>query len=305
MIGIRAVASYLPKDRIDNFGRQKVFEFEDEFLKKKIGFKFFLITACCLFLPCTLNETKITLFLLPVALIFPAFFYQGKGISTKFKSLFITALIGVLFISAFIPIYDHFMKPRAGHGIVDYLRFEREGRGYLYYGSGGETGENVGRFDTIVLSYRDLSKDFGTLMFGLGMGNVMDTHFQSFGGPGFKDLRYVQKAPALPSLFCELGLLGVIVYVAFFFFLFRDALLLRKSDDIFGSFALGWSAVIAIMGISLVYNNFMRLNILNFMFWYFSGIVAAKASAMRALPKEYTVQRVSGTYLARSEDLRK
>jgi 3-oxoacyl-[acyl-carrier-protein] synthase-3 len=38
MIGIRAVASYLPKHRIDNFDRQKAFEFEDEFLEKKIGF---------------------------------------------------------------------------------------------------------------------------------------------------------------------------------------------------------------------------------------------------------------------------
>jgi 3-oxoacyl-[acyl-carrier-protein] synthase-3 len=38
MIGIRAVASYIPKDRIDNFDRQKDFEFEDEFLEKKIGF---------------------------------------------------------------------------------------------------------------------------------------------------------------------------------------------------------------------------------------------------------------------------
>ena len=38
MIGIRAVASYLPKDRTDNFTRQKDFEFEDEFLDKKIGF---------------------------------------------------------------------------------------------------------------------------------------------------------------------------------------------------------------------------------------------------------------------------
>ena len=38
MIGIRAVASYIPKDRINNFDRQKTFEFDNEFLEKKIGF---------------------------------------------------------------------------------------------------------------------------------------------------------------------------------------------------------------------------------------------------------------------------
>jgi hypothetical protein len=68
--------------------------------------------------------------------------------------------------------------------------------------------------------------------------------------------------------------------------LFRDALLLRKSDDMFGSFALGWTAVIAIMGICSIYTNWLCSNTLNIMFWYFSGVVAAKASAVRALPKE-------------------
>lgn len=38
MIGIRAVASYIPKNRINNYDRQNDFEFEDEFLEKKIGF---------------------------------------------------------------------------------------------------------------------------------------------------------------------------------------------------------------------------------------------------------------------------
>jgi hypothetical protein len=273
------------------------------YLKKKIGFKLFVITACCLFLPTTLNETKVTLFLFPVALVLPAFLFHGEG-SSKTKSLLTMGLIGVLFISAFIPIYDHFMKPRSGLGIVDYLRLEREGRGYLYHGSEGETGEKVGRFDTIILSYRDVSKDLGTLMFGLGIGNVLDTYFQGFSGDASKKLQYAGGGPALPSLLWEVGLSGVVVYVAFFCFLFRDALLLRNSDDIFGSFALGWSAVIAIIGISLVYNNFMRPNILNFMFWYFSGVVAAKASAMRSLPQEYTVQRVSGEYHARHDDLK-
>jgi 3-oxoacyl-[acyl-carrier-protein] synthase-3 len=38
MIGIRAIASYIPKDRVDNLDRQKILDFESEFLEKKIGF---------------------------------------------------------------------------------------------------------------------------------------------------------------------------------------------------------------------------------------------------------------------------
>jgi hypothetical protein len=275
------------------------------YLKKKIGLKFFLITVCFLFLPCTLNETKSTVLLLPVALVFPAFFYQGGGISIKFKSFFTMALIGVLFMSAFIPIYDHLMKPLAGYGILDYLQFECEGRGYLYQGATGEQDEQVGRIDSIVLAYTELSKDYGALLFGLGMGNVMDTDFASFRGKDINKIQYKSPSLALTYVFWELGLLGVIVYATFFFFLFRDALLLRKSDNMFGSFALGWTAVIAIMGICSIYTNGLRVNTLNIMFWYFSGVVAAKASAVRALPKEFTLQRVSGAYVARSEELRK
>jgi hypothetical protein len=275
------------------------------YLNKKIGFKFFFITACCLFLPTTLNETKVTLFFFPVALVLPVFFYQAETVSMKLRSLCTMALIGVLFISAFVPIYDHFTKPRAGCGILDYIRLEIEGRGYLYHGSEGKTDEKVGRFDTIVLSYRDLSGNLGAFMFGLGMGNVMETYLQSFAGDGDKKRQYADQSTALPSLFLELGLSGVVVFVAFFFFLFRDTLLLRKSGDIFGSFALGWSAVIVIMGVSLVYNNFIRINILNIAFWYFSGVVAAKAFGMRALLQKNAAQRVNAVYLTRSEEVRR
>ncbi len=39
MIGIRSIAGYLPTGRIDNFDLKKKFEFENEFIEKKIGFR--------------------------------------------------------------------------------------------------------------------------------------------------------------------------------------------------------------------------------------------------------------------------
>ena len=253
------------------------------YLNKRIDFKFFFITACCLFLPTTLNETKGTLFLLPIALVLPAVFFQGKGRSAKIKSLFTMTLVGVLFISAFVPIYDHFIKPRWGYGLLDF--YQKEGRleKYLYRGAEGRPGDSIARGDAIVLSYKDLSKDSLTLAFGLGMGNVMGSYFESFGGKHTDKLRYGAEMLAVTNLFWELGLLGVTVYITFFVFLFRDALLLRKSNGIFGSFALGWSAVVVIISLSLVYKNIILYNLINFMFWYFSGIVAARAFRVRAL----------------------
>jgi hypothetical protein len=258
------------------------------YLKKRIGFKLFLIIACCLFLPTTLNETKGTLVLLPLALILPAFFLQGEG-NSKTKSFLTTALIGLLFISTFIPIYDHFMKPRLGYSVLDFFQDKSKVEGYLYRGAREDETKKIRRGDAIVLAQKNLSKDPLTLAFGLGMGNVMESYFESARGKNTDKLEYGAQMLALTQLLWELGLLGATVYVIFFVFFFRDALLLRKSGDIFGSFALGWSAVVVIMGLSLIYKNILQFNVINFMFWYFSGLVAAKTYKMRALPKKYAV----------------
>jgi len=252
------------------------------YLKKQIGLGFFLITACCLFLPTTLNETKVTLILLPLALVLPAFLFQGEG-GTKIKSLLLMTLFGILFISAFVPIYEHFLKPTTGYSILDFFQTKGDIEKYLYKGVEGKQGEDVRRGDAIVLACKELSKDSLSLAFGLGVGNVTGSYFSSLHGKHTEKLQYAAEKLTVTHLCWELGLLGVIVYVTFFFFLFRDALLLRKSDDIFGSFALGWSAVIVMMGLCLVYINIMHLNVINLMFWYFSGLVAAKTCRMRAL----------------------
>ncbi|MBW2652677.1 MAG: hypothetical protein JRC57_06295 [Deltaproteobacteria bacterium] len=193
------------------------------------------------------------------------------------------ALFGILFISAFIPIYEHFLKPTTGYSILDFFQSKDGMEKYLYKGVEGRPDEDIRRGDAIVIAYKNLSKDSLTLAFGIGMGNVTDSYFSSLHGKHTEKSQYVAERLAVTHLFWELGLVGVVVYVTFFFFLFRDALLLRKSDDIFGSFALGWCAVIVIIGLCLVYTNMMHLNVINLMFWYFSGLVAAKTCRMRAL----------------------
>lgn len=252
------------------------------YLKKKIGVKFFFVTACFLFLPTTINETKVTLILLPIALFLPAFLFRGEA-GSKIKSLLLMALFGILFISAFIPIYEHFLKPTTGYSILDFFQSKDGMEKYLYKGVEGRPDEDIRRGDAIVIAYKNLSKDSLTLAFGIGMGNVTDSYFSSLHGKHTEKSQYVAERLTVTHLFWELGLVGVVVYVTFFFFLFRDALLLRKSDDIFGSFALGWCAVIVIIGLCLGYTNMMHLNVINLMFWYFSGLVAAKTCRMRAL----------------------
>jgi len=261
------------------------------YLKKQVDVRLFLLTSCCLFLPTAIDETKATLIFLPIAFVLPALFSGGYGSLTKTKSLLTMALVGGLFISAYVPIYNHFIKAWGvwGHpnGILAFLQKEDELKNYLYRGAKGTRGERIRRGDVIVLAYKNLSTDIRSLAFGVGIGNVMDSYFKSCRGKYSEASRYRPETLALTHLFWELGLMGVIVYFVFFFFLFRDALLLRRSDDIFGCFALAWTSVIVIIGLCLMYQNIISLNVINFMFWYFSGLVAAKTFKMRTLSEEY------------------
>jgi hypothetical protein len=257
------------------------------YLNRRMSFKLFLITVCCLFLPTAINETKIVLFILPLAFALPAFLFHGKGWSIR-KRFFTFVLIFSFFMSAFIGIYDHFIKSRpvrvgSRPTISDYFQDHTRMEKYLY--SGAKAGENGGlrRGDVIALTYEYLSRDFQSLVFGLGAASATQSYWASFSQPSSEALQRGCSELTLTHLFWELGFLGIFVFTTFFVFFLRDALLLRKCDNIFGSFALGWAAVIAIIGLSMVYTNIIETNVINCLFWYFSGLVVAKTSRMRAL----------------------
>lgn len=270
------------------------------YLTKRVRLTFFFTTMFCLLLPTTLNETKITLVILPVAVGLPLFLWEASG-WTKVKYVLPALITGVLFISAFAFIYDY-IKPhyRTAPGIYEFFREEQHLRKYFHKEADGESHENIGRMDAVVLTWEVLGKDLKTLAFGCGMGNITGSFFNSFSGERTEAWQRGGEALTLTYLFWELGLFGVVVYISFFVFLFRDALLLRKYHDTFGSVALGWSAVIAMIGLSLVYFNILHLNVINFIFWYFSGLVAARTYRMRKLSRKNGGQCANGTHLVQT-----
>jgi len=121
------------------------------------------------------------------------------------------------------------------------------------------------------------------IFFESGTWDVTSSYFALFRGQNSGNEKYGANMLALINLFWETGLFGVIVYITFYFFFFIDTLLLMKNDDIFGSFALGWNAVVLIICFSLIYKNIFVSNAIIFLFWYFNGIVAAKIFRKRIL----------------------
>ena len=137
--------------------------------------------------PTMFNETKASLFLVPVALVAVVVVGATKN---RWRRFMVASMSAAVFVAAFVPIYDYFMKPRYGYGIVEF--FTMEGRVENYLTRDAEVGsyEAAGKVDAILVPLRVLSRDPSLLAFGLGIGNVSDSalggdfsgeHFQRYG----------------------------------------------------------------------------------------------------------------------------
>lgn len=246
------------------------------YVAKKINFKQFGIFFVLLFIPMTLNETKSTIVLLPIALILPMYFSSnGLKIKQMIPIMMIVMLAGV----AFVFIYDHFMRPKWGYGIVDFLFMEGRTEGYLYRGAAedGVHDKNLGRVDTYIIAIQTLYHNILNLLFGLGIGNVSESFLPSLSGEyAEKYSHFGVKMTTFTLIIWELGIVGIILYYALFFMIFRCARNLSAQDGFLSTFASGWSVVTILIMICLLYKSVFNENVISYLFWYFSGYIISE-----------------------------
>ena len=225
--------------------------------------------------PTMFNETKATLFLVPVALLAVAVIGATQNRTRKFVVATVSA---ALFIGAFVPIYDYFMKPRYGYGIVEFFTMEGRVENYLTRDVDVGSYEAVGKVDAILVPLRTLSRDPPRPAFGLGIGNVSDSalgaefsgeHFQRYG-------HFVQSGLSL--LLWETGVLGTGLVLALLVMLFIDAFHVSRGEGFMPTLALGMMGVTAIIAVSLPYTSTIESGALSYLFWYMAGLVAAERS---------------------------
>ena len=89
--------------------------------------------AVLILLPTTLNETKATLVLLPIGLLVT--FYAGSARGTRLKNMLLSVIVLAGFLAIFIPVYDHFITPRWGYGIMEFFTMEGRVERYLTKGT--------------------------------------------------------------------------------------------------------------------------------------------------------------------------
>jgi hypothetical protein len=247
------------------------------YLRKEIALWKAVLLFLVLALPTTLNETKGTLFLLPVAVFVT--FLNGAGPGTRLKSALVGLVVLVAFVGIFVPIYDQLIQHRRYPTTIAEF-FTTEGRLEGYVGTGdAEIGETdaVGRVDSIVGSLRFVAKEPVRAAFGLGVGNAMDSALgQQFTGAYHKLLEpFLETSFALMVI--ELGLFGLGLALLAMFLVYQDArVVASRGSGLVSALALGWTGVTAVYVAGFVYKDLIPHESLACLFWFFGGVIAAE-----------------------------
>jgi hypothetical protein len=254
-------------------------------LKRRIGKLKFTILFFLMLLPTTINETKVTVIFLPLGLLVTLIAGAEPGKRLRNAGLTLIALIG--FGAIFIPVYD--MLEQHNHykvKLVDFFTNEQELNKYLM-AQGRNRGTGIGgkklssRGDSVMVPIAYLSRDPVDLAFGLGLGNVSPSNLgKNFEGSYFRLFRSVL-VTSFSYFILELGLFGVILISVLYWMIFADTLVVARQDPgLVGALAAGWTGIIAIFFLGIIYNVFYQFPSLAYLYWYFAGLICARRVAL-------------------------
>lgn len=247
------------------------------YYREKIRLRTLIAVGGVLFLPTMLNETKATLLLLPVALFAPAL-CMPRG-SRAARRLVPVVALGAVAVVAFTAAYNALIQYRPTGRSLDQFVADRSFISYLYTGAADGEDRYIGRFDSIRLAVDGITKDPLLLTFGLGAGNVSTSFLPEFDGQfaAYYD-RYGVNLTQVTSFLWQIGVIGLLTYLTFYYLLLRDAWRLATrasgSDALLGQ---AWAVVMMVMTFGLVYKAVFSMNEVGYLFWYFSGLVASRA----------------------------
>jgi hypothetical protein len=253
-------------------------------LKRRIGrFRYAALFLLLLF-PTTINETKVTVIILPLGLFTTLILGADQGKRLRYAGIALTLLVA--FGAIFVPIYDK-MEEKDPYkiDIVDFFTNEEQLDQYLAAkdsrsGIGGTMPARRGEAIRVPIEY--LAKDPVLLAFGLGLGNASPSTL----GKNFEGSYYLLFQSVLTLSFSffvlELGILGALLIAALFWMVFSDSLLVAHRDSsLTGALAAGWIGVVAVFVLATFYTTFQYFTSVTYLYWYFSGVICARAMSLR------------------------
>lgn len=258
------------------------------YLRKWISKPVFIIGAAIFLLPTTLNETKATVILLPIAIVLPVLISAQKG---RLKNLLGLGALGIGFLAAFSLTYEHFYPTR--HSVVEFYTSAENLQKNLAPGASGYSANRQGRLDVLLAPFNEFGNDPVKLMFGLGVGNNQESFLgEKFSGKYYKKFGSMMYL-AFANMVWEIGLLGTLLMLAFWVKVFGDTLYVSRIKGFNGAIALGWISVMGVLFLSLFYKNIITNNVVGYLFWFYSGYIVGVRFKMAAGQNQESVPSVS------------
>lgn len=250
------------------------------FMRKQITKVQFLTLFFLILIPTTINETKATMLLLPIGLLTTVIGGSRSGTRLKVSALAVGLL--VVFVSIMVPVYDmmeRYNPYKNERHLLDFFTNQRQMDRYLNTKGGATVGtmHQIRRADALRVPVEYLARDPVRFAFGLGIGNASHSNLgQGFVGT-YYDLFQFFVVTSFATFLLELGMLGVGIVFLLYAFTFFDAIAVSREDDegVIGALAIGWIGVVAVIAASTFYTPIHVWPMLSFLYWYFSGVVAA------------------------------
>ena len=248
------------------------------YLRKLITRNVAVLLSLLFLIPTTINETKGTLVLLPLALG-TVFMLDAKP-GGRLKNALLAGVVLGVFGAIFIPIYDSLIVVRPYPlTISEFFTDPGHLQAYLSKSDAqvGTTDKSVGRWDALVVPLRLLARDPAQLMFGLGIGNASHSSLgQQFTGR-YNSLLEPFLITTFSVVVSEFGVLGLCLLIGVYWLIFSDCRVVASSANaLMSSIALAWAGITLVMLMSLPYKNLIPSVGLSYLFWYFSGLIAAE-----------------------------
>lgn len=255
------------------------------FLTRRMGKVRAFLLFFLVLIPTTINETKATLVLLPLGLFVALLVGSPPGRRIAVAGW--TATLLVAFGALFVPVYntvqtnDPYKKD-----LVEFFTDDKQLQKYLEAKNAGVGAiGQVGRSDAIVIPVSYIARDPVTFAFGLGLGNASHSSLGNNFTGRYNNIFESFVITSFSVFILEIGVLGMALVLWLYALVFADsAFLARRDDGLYRALAIGWAGTVAVMFVATFYSTIHVFNSLAYLFWYVSGLLAARRMQLRQLP---------------------
>lgn len=249
------------------------------YLRRRLALMPLVVLTAFMLVPTTLNETKATFVMLPIAMLAPLVFIRKN--ERPFRRLLPLVAVFAVTGTVFVVVYNAMIQHRNPDASLQQFWLEGRVLDYVYKGS-LEGDQRVGRVDSVQIAMREISETPMRAVFGLGIGNVSSSRLAGFEGEyaHYYDA-YKVAFTQISMLLWNMGYMGLVLYGWLFYAIFRDAVLLARGEG--GDAMLGqvWAPIVMIAAMCMFYRPILIDQEFIYPFMFYAGVVARRAHALR------------------------